>query len=45
MYAAAYQRRRNTSVIVAGGPESGIYKTTDGGAHWNKINEGLPAGR
>ncbi len=42
MYAAAYQRRRNTSVIVAGGPESGIFKTTDGGAHWNKINEGLP---
>jgi photosystem II stability/assembly factor-like uncharacterized protein len=42
MYAASYQRRRNTSVIVAGGPESGIYKTTDGGAHWSKINEGLP---
>jgi photosystem II stability/assembly factor-like uncharacterized protein len=44
MYAAAYQRRRNTSVIVAGGPESGIYKSTDGGAHWNRINQGLPAG-
>ncbi len=44
MYAAAYQRRRNTSVIVAGGPESGIFKSTDGGAHWNKINQGLPTG-
>ena len=43
MYAASYQRRRNTSIIVAGGPESGIFKTIDGGAHWNKINEGLPA--
>ena len=29
MYAAAYQRRRNTSIVVAGGPDSGIFKTTD----------------
>lgn len=42
MYAATYQRRRNTSVIVAGGPESAIYKTTDAGAHWTKITAGLP---
>ncbi len=42
MYAAAYQRRRNTSVVVAGGPESGIFKTTDAGAHWNKLTEGIP---
>lgn len=42
IYAATYQRRRNTSVIVAGGPESAIYKTTDAGAHWTKLNEGLP---
>jgi len=42
MYAAAYQRRRNTSSIVAGGPEAGIFKTTDGGAHWKKLSEGLP---
>ena len=42
MYAATYQRRRNTSVIVAGGPESAIYKTTDAGAHWTKLKEGLP---
>jgi photosystem II stability/assembly factor-like uncharacterized protein len=43
MYAAAYQRRRNTSVIIAGGPEAAIFKTTDAGAHWNKLGEGLPA--
>lgn len=43
MYAASYQRRRHTSIIVAGGPESAIYKTADGGAHWNKLTEGLPA--
>lgn len=42
MYAASYQRRRNTSIIVAGGPESHIYKTTDAGAHWTKLTEGLP---
>ena len=42
MYAAAYQRRRHTSIVVAGGPESAIYKTTDAGAHWNKLTEGIP---
>jgi len=42
IYAAAYQRRRNTSVIVAGGPEAGIFKTTDGGAHWTQLKDGLP---
>jgi photosystem II stability/assembly factor-like uncharacterized protein len=43
MYAAAYQRRRNTSVIVAGGPDAGIFKTIDGGKNWKKLTEGLPA--
>ena len=43
IYAAAYQRRRNTSVIVSGGPEAGIFKTTDGGAHWTQLKDGLPA--
>lgn len=42
MYAAAYQRRRTTSIIVAGGPESAIYKSTDAGAHWTKLTEGIP---
>ena len=42
MYAAAYQRRRNTSVIVAGGPDAAIFKTTDGGKNWKKLTEGLP---
>jgi photosystem II stability/assembly factor-like uncharacterized protein len=43
MYAASYQRRRHTSIIVAGGPESAIFKTSDGGSHWSKLTEGLPA--
>ena len=42
LYAAAYQRRRNTSVVVAGGPEAGIFKTTDGGKNWKKLTDGLP---
>src|SRR5580698_8818292 len=36
MYAASYQRQRHVSLIIAGGPESAIYKTTDAGAHWTK---------
>ena len=44
MYASAYQRRRHTWVLIDGGPESGLYKSTDGGNSWNKINRGLPGG-
>jgi photosystem II stability/assembly factor-like uncharacterized protein len=43
LYAAAYQRRRHTSIIVAGGPEAAIYKSTDGGSHWSKLTDGIPA--
>jgi photosystem II stability/assembly factor-like uncharacterized protein len=43
LYAAAYQRRRNTSVIVAGGPDAGIFKSVDGGKNWRKLTAGLPA--
>jgi photosystem II stability/assembly factor-like uncharacterized protein len=42
MYAAAYQRRRTTSIVIAGGPESALYKTTDAGAHWTKLTAGIP---
>ena len=44
LYAAAYQRRRHIWSLLAGGPESGIFKSTDGGGSWRKITEGLPAG-
>ena len=44
LYASAYQRRRHTWVLIDGGPESGIYKSTDAGASWKKINRGLPGG-
>jgi len=43
LYAAAYQRRRHTSMVVAGGPEGAIYKSADGGKTWNKLTEGIPS--
>jgi photosystem II stability/assembly factor-like uncharacterized protein len=42
LYAAAYQRRRAVGQLVGGGPESGLYKTTDGGVKWTKLTKGLP---
>jgi photosystem II stability/assembly factor-like uncharacterized protein len=42
LYAAAYQRRRAVGQLIGGGPESGLYKTTDGGATWTKLTKGLP---
>jgi photosystem II stability/assembly factor-like uncharacterized protein len=42
VYAAAYQRRRHVYTLVDGGPESAIYKSTDAGATWTKLKEGLP---
>lgn len=44
MYAATYQRRRHTWSFLAGGPESGIYKSTDGGDTWRRVGVGLPSG-
>ncbi|MFZ0198076.1 MAG: glycosyl hydrolase [Candidatus Sulfotelmatobacter sp.] len=42
VYAAAYQRRRHVFTLIDGGPESAIYKSTDAGATWNKLKNGLP---
>ena len=42
LYAAAYQRRRSAFGFNGGGPGSGIYRTTDGGATWKKLSNGLP---
>jgi photosystem II stability/assembly factor-like uncharacterized protein len=43
IYAVSYQRRRHVGVLVAGGPESAIYKTIDGGATWKKVMNGIPS--
>ena len=44
LYAAAYQRRRRAFGFNGGGPESGLYKTTDGATTWTKLAKGLPEG-
>lgn len=43
LYASAYQRRRRVFTYLGGGPSSGIYKSSDGGSSWDKINKGLPS--
>ncbi len=45
VYAAAYEKYRYPWTFIAGGPESGIYKTTDGGKKWQKLGGGLPSGK
>ena len=42
LYASAFQRRRHVFTYLGGGPGSGLYKSTDGGANWTEINKGLP---
>jgi photosystem II stability/assembly factor-like uncharacterized protein len=44
LYAAAHQRQRKVFTYIGGGPESAIYKSTDGGNTWNKIMTGMPSG-
>ena len=44
LYAATYQRLRSAWGFNGGGPGSAIYKTTDGGATWTKLEHGIPAG-
>ena len=42
IYAVADQRMRNLYTGVSGGPESGIYRSTDYGITWDKMTNGLP---
>ena len=47
LYATTWDFRRQPWTFRSGGPGSGIFKSTDGGDHWNEITEsnakGLPA--
>ena len=45
LYAATYDKQRLPWQMVNGGPESGIYKTIDGGRAWTRLRAGLPEGR
>lgn len=42
LYASAHQRRRHEWTYIGGGPESTLYKSTDGGETWREIASGLP---
>ena len=44
LYAATYEHRACAWVINDGGPGTGLYKTTDGGATWKELTNGLPKG-
>ena len=46
LYAAIWQARRTPWSLSSGGPESGIWKSSDGGDTWAELtqNEGLPRG-
>jgi photosystem II stability/assembly factor-like uncharacterized protein len=46
LYAAFWQAQRFPWKLVSGGKGGGIFKTTDGGAHWTELtrNAGLPRG-
>ena len=43
LFAAGWQHQRLPWTVVSGGKGCGIWKTTDGGETWNKVNNGLPA--
>ncbi len=45
VFAATYQRRRTACCFVGGGPGSGLWRSTDGGETWQRLEAaGLPDG-
>jgi photosystem II stability/assembly factor-like uncharacterized protein len=42
LYAATWQHFRDVAVLMDGGPETGIHKSTDGGLTWRELTVGLP---
>lgn len=44
LYAASQQRERRAYGFLPAGPESAIWKTTDGAKTWTKLTKGLPSG-
>ncbi len=44
LYAAFWRAERKPWTLISGGPEGGVYKTTDGGDTWTKLAGGLPVG-
>jgi photosystem II stability/assembly factor-like uncharacterized protein len=44
LYAGIWQFRRTPSFFTSGGPNSGLHKSTDGGATWTRMKKDLPSG-
>jgi len=44
LYAAMWERIRFPYRFLSGGPNGGVFKSTDGGATWTKLTNGLPTG-
>jgi photosystem II stability/assembly factor-like uncharacterized protein len=44
LYAGFWQVRRKPWELTSGGPEGGLWKSTDGGDTWKKLQGGLPEG-
>jgi photosystem II stability/assembly factor-like uncharacterized protein len=44
LFAGTYQRRRHVGQMIGGGPDGGVFKTTNGGRTWAKLTSGLPPG-
>jgi photosystem II stability/assembly factor-like uncharacterized protein len=42
LYAAMWDHRRLPWQVISGGKGSGLYKSTDSGATWHQIQDGLP---
>lgn len=43
LVATMWQRQRRTCCFIAGGPGSGVYRSTDGGKTWTKSQSGFPS--
>ncbi|MDC7997926.1 VPS10 domain-containing protein [Gilvibacter sediminis] len=43
LYAAMWEHERYPWIMQSGGDKSGLYKSIDGGATWDKMKTGLPA--
>jgi len=42
LYASMWRGERKPWTIISGAREGGVYKSTDGGATWHKLGNGLP---
>ncbi|AWW74037.1 glycosyl hydrolase [Erythrobacter sp. KY5] len=44
LYAAMWQRHRTVAAYIGGGPETGLWRSEDGGDTWTELKSGIPGG-